>query len=224
MSLNMADCNLSRLKKFAEGNETFQKTFFKKNEEHLLKLVNEGQNPRTLFIGCSDSRVIPDLIVQSRPGDLFVIRNVGNFVAPYKPDEDFHSTAAGIEYAVGVLQVSEIIICGHSHCGAIAALYQSSCQTSMVHTAKWLTLGEKAKTMAIAALGEHAEQDDLLRATEQLSIVTQIENLLTYPYVKKLVDDERLFIHGWYYDIGTGGIDYYDPESFQFRPLSELGN
>lgn len=224
MSLNMADCNLSRLKKFAEGNETFQKTFFKKNEEHLLKLVNEGQNPRTLFIGCSDSRVIPDLIVQSRPGDLFVIRNVGNFVAPYKPDEDFHSTAAGIEYAVGVLQVSEIIICGHSHCGAIAALYQSSCQTSMVHTAKWLTLGEKAKTMAIAALGEHADQEDLLRATEQLSIVTQIENLLTYPYVKKLVEEEKLFIHGWYYDIGTGGIDYYDPESFQFRPLSELGN
>lgn len=212
-----------RLKKFAEGNETFQKTYFRKNEEHLLRLAKDGQNPKTLFIGCSDSRVIPDLIVQSRPGDLFVIRNVGNFVAPYKPDEDFHSTAAGIEYAVGVLEVSEIIICGHSHCGAIESLYKNSCETTMVHTAKWLTLGEKAKSMAIIALGENADKNDLLRATEHLSIVTQIENLLTYPYVKKLVDEDKLFIHGWYYDINTGGIEYYDPDSFQFRPLSELG-
>lgn len=224
LSQNGSINNAQRLKKFADGNETFQQTYFKKHEEHLLKLVKEGQNPKTLFIGCSDSRVIPDLIVQSTPGDLFVIRNVGNFVAPYKPDEDFHSTAAGIEYAVWVLEVSEVIICGHSHCGAIEALYKTTCDTSMIHTAKWLTLGEKAKSMAITALGANAEKEDLLRATEHLSIVTQIENLLTYPYVKKLVDEEKLFIHGWYYDIETGGIEYYDPDSYQFRPLSELGD
>ncbi|KFN40211.1 MAG: carbonic anhydrase [Sulfuricurvum sp. MLSB] len=212
------------LKEFVAGNETFQQTYFKKHEAQLLSLVKEGQNPRALFIGCSDSRVIPDLIIQSNPGDLFVIRNVGNFVAPYKPDEDFHSTAAGIEYAVGVLEVSEIIICGHSHCGAIEALYKSSCDTSMVHTAKWLTLGEKAKTMAMLALGESADKTELLRATEYLSIVTQIENLLTYPYVKKLVEEDKLFIHGWYYDIETGGIEYYDPDSYQFRPLSDLAD
>lgn len=221
--MSLSNQNIQRLKKFAEGNETFQQSYFKKNEEHLLQLAKEGQNPRTLFIGCSDSRVIPDLIVQSRPGDLFVVRNVGNFVAPYKPDEDFHSTAAGIEYAVGVLKVSEIIICGHSHCGAIAALYNPTCDTGMVHTAKWLTLGEKAKSMAMLALGENAVHEELLRATEHLSIVTQIENLLTYPYVKKLVNEEKLFIHGWCYDIETGAIEYYDPDTYQFRPLSELG-
>lgn len=214
--------SLQRLKEFAEGNETFQQTYFKKHETQLLNLVKEGQHPRALFIGCSDSRVIPDLIVQSNPGDLFVIRNVGNFVAPYKPDEDFHSTAAGIEYAVNVLGVSEIIICGHSHCGAIESLYKTTCDTSMIHTAKWLTLGEKAKSMAIVALGENAEKEELLRATEQLSIVTQIENLLTYPYVKSRVNEEKLFIHGWYYDIETGAIEYYDPDSYQFRPLSDL--
>jgi carbonic anhydrase len=224
LNLNAADQSVQRLKEFAEGNETFQQTYFKKNEAHLLSLVKEGQNPRTLFIGCSDSRVIPDLIIQSDPGDLFVVRNIGNFVAPYKPDEDFHSTAAAIEYAVSVLEVSEIIICGHSHCGAIAALYKNSCQTSMVHTAKWLTLGEKAKTMAMITLGKDAPYEELLRATEQLSIVTQIENLLTYPYVKKLAEEEKVFIHGWYYDIETGAIDYYDPDTYQFRPLSEIGN
>lgn len=223
LSKNAADLSVQRLKEFAEGNETFQQTYFKQHEARLLNLVKEGQNPRALFIGCSDSRVIPDLIVQSNPGDLFVVRNVGNFVAPYKPDEDFHSTAAGIEYAVLVLGVSEIIICGHSHCGAIDALYKSSCDTSMIHTAKWLTLGEKAKGIAITALGENAPREELLRATERLSIVTQIENLLTYPYVKKLVDEDKLFIHGWYYDIETGAIEYYDPDFYEFRPLSELG-
>ncbi|MFZ5375951.1 MAG: carbonic anhydrase [Campylobacterota bacterium] len=222
MNSNPSDLSVQRLKEFAEGNETFQKTYFRKNEAQLLKLAKEGQNPKTLFIGCSDSRVIPDLIVQSNPGDLFVIRNVGNFVAPYKPDEDFHSTAAGIEYAVNVLGVSEIIICGHSHCGAIESLYKTTCDTSMIHTAKWLTLGEKAKSMALIALGDNAPKENLLRTTEQLSIITQIENLLTYPYVKNLVDEDKLFIHGWYYDIETGTIDYYDPDSYQFRPLSDL--
>jgi len=224
LSLNASDQSTQRLKEFAEGNETFQQTYFKKHEAQLLNLVKEGQNPRALFIGCSDSRVIPDLIIQSNPGDLFVIRNVGNFVAPYKPDEDFHSTAAGIEYAVTILEVSEIIICGHSHCGAIEALFKTTCDTSMVHTAKWLTLGEKAKSMALLALGNNAPKEDLYRATEHLSIVTQIENLLTYPYVKKLVEEDKLFIHGWYYDIETGAIEYYDPDSYQFRPLSELGD
>jgi carbonic anhydrase len=224
LSLNASDQSTQRLKEFAEGNETFQQTYFKKHEAQLLNLVKEGQNPRALFIGCSDSRVIPDLIIQSNPGDLFVIRNVGNFVAPYKPDEDFHSTAAGIEYAVTILEVSEIIICGHSHCGAIEALYKTTCDTSMVHTAKWLTLGEKAKSMALLALGSNAPKEDLYRATEHLSIVTQIENLLTYPYVKKLVEEDKLFIHGWYYDIETGAIEYYDPDTYQFRPLSELGD
>ncbi|MCX6061259.1 MAG: carbonic anhydrase [Campylobacterales bacterium] len=223
LSRNSSDKSAQLLQEFVKGNETFQQTYFKKHEKQLLNLVQNGQTPRALFIGCSDSRVIPDLIVQTHPGDLFVVRNVGNFVAPYKPDEDFHSTAAGIEYAVAILEVSEIIICGHSHCGAIEALYNPTCNMSMVHTAKWLTLGEKAKSMAMIALGENAPREELLRATEQLSVVTQIENLLTYPYVKKLAEEEKLFIHGWYYDIETGAIEYYDPELFQFRPLSELG-
>jgi carbonic anhydrase len=224
LNVTVSDKSVQRLKEFAKGNETFQKTYFKNNEVALLSLVKEGQNPRALFIGCSDSRVIPDLIVQTRPGDLFVVRNVGNFVAPYKLDEDFHSTAAAIEYAVGVLNVSEIIICGHSHCGAIEALYNPTCDRSMVHTAKWLTLGEKAKSMALLALGTGVDKATLLRATEHLSIVTQIENLLTYPYVRQLVETENLFIHGWYYDIETGAIEYYDPDSYQFRPLNTLGD
>ncbi len=211
------------LKKFAEGNELFKKIHFKKNEESFLELAQNGQNPKTLFIGCSDSRVIPDLIVQSNPGDLFVVRNVGNFVPPFHPDEDYHATATGIEYAVSVLNVSEIIICGHSHCGAINHLYMPINDASLVHTKKWLDLGEKAKSMALLSLGINCEKEKLLRITEKLSVIVQIENLLTYPEVKEKVDNDTLHIYGWYYDIETGSIDYYDPDSYQFTPLNSLG-
>jgi len=208
-----------KLAEYARGNALFQRAYFKKHEEDLLDLVENGQHPKALFIGCSDSRVIPDLMVQTKPGDLFVIRNVGNFVPPYKPDEDFHATASGIEYAVSVLEVSEIIICGHSHCGACKALYEPINDPSLVHTKKWLQLGEKAKTMALLSHGKDGDKEELLRATERLSIVSQIDNLLTYPYIKKRLDRESLYIHGWYYNIEDGSIEYYDPENYEFKPL-----
>ncbi|MEA1956507.1 MAG: carbonic anhydrase [Campylobacterota bacterium] len=212
-----------KLEDYAQGNQLFR-TYFKKNKESLLNLVKNGQSPKALFIGCSDSRVIPDLMVQSDPGDLFVIRNVGNFVPPYKPDEDFHSTASGIEYAVSVLNVEEIIICGHSHCGACACLYEDIIDPSLIHTKKWLELGESAKKTAILSLGADANKEELLRLTEKLSVIKQIENILTYPNVKKRFQNEDLSIHGWYYNMETGKIDYYNAETYEFLPLKELTN
>lgn len=209
------------LEDYAEGNQLF-KSYFKKNKESLLKLVTSGQSPKALFIGCSDSRVIPDLMVQSDPGDLFVIRNVGNFVPPYKPDEDFHATASGIEYAVSILKVKEIIICGHTHCGACSSLYEVLDDPSLIHTKKWLELGESAKTNAILSLGVNAPKEELLRLTEKLSIMKQIDNILTYPIIKKRFENGTLSIHGWYYDIETGNIDYYNAETYEFLPLKDL--
>ena len=211
------------LQDYAHGNKLF-KSYFKKNQEALLHLVITGQAPKALFIGCSDSRVIPDMMVQSNPGDLFVIRNVGNFVPPYSPDDDFHSTATGIEYAVSVLNVEEIIICGHTHCGACEHLYKTIEDDSLIHTKKWLELGESAKKSAILSLGNNAPKEDLLRLTEKLSVMNQIENLLTYPQVKKRFEDGSLSIHGWYYDIETGNIDYYNGETYEFLPLKDLVN
>ena len=209
------------LQQYAQGNKLFR-SYFKKNKESLLNLVISGQSPKALFIGCSDSRVIPDLMVQSNPGDLFVIRNVGNFVPPFKPDTDFHATASGIEYAVSVLKVQEIIICGHTHCGACNHLYENIEDPSLVHTKKWLELGESAKTSAILSLGADAPKEDLLRLTEKLSVIKQIENILTYPVVKKRFEDGELSIHGWYYDIETGKIEYYNAETYEFLPLNDL--
>lgn len=209
------------LSNFAEGNELFQRAYFKKHEKELLRLARSGQRPKALFIGCSDSRVIPDLMIQSNPGDLFVVRNVGNFVPPYKADEDYHGTGAGIEYAVSVLNVAEIIICGHTHCGACQALYEPIDDPALIHVKKWLDLGEKAKSMAMVSLGANADREELLRLTEKLSIITQIENLMTYPYVKQKLENDELYIHGWCYDIENGNIEYYDPDTYQFISLSK---
>ena len=213
---------MKRVSTLLKGNELFKKSYFKKNEKELLDLAENGQHPKALFIGCADSRVVPNLITHASPGDLFVIRNVGNFVAPFKPDEDFHATASGIEYAVSALNVSEIIICGHTHCGAIEALYSGVDTSAFIHTKKWLTLGDKAKSLAVMAIGEEADKTELLRLTEKLSVVTQIENLLTYPYVKEKVDAGTLHIHGWVYDIETGQIEYYDPDESVYRALNSL--
>ncbi|MEN4052391.1 MULTISPECIES: carbonic anhydrase [Sulfurimonas] len=209
------------LQKYAAGNELFR-TYFKKNKESLLELVKSGQSPKALFIGCSDSRVIPDLMLQTNPGDLFVLRNVGNFVPPYKPDEDFHATASGIEYAVSVLKVQEIIICGHTHCGACKALYEPIEDASLIHTKKWLELGENAKKSAILSLGADADKEALLRLTEKLSVINQIDNILSYPSVKTRFEDGSLHIHGWCYDIETGKIEYYNADTYEFLPLKEL--
>jgi len=209
------------IQSYVQGNEFFR-TYFKKNKEELLKLVTDGQQPRTLFIGCSDSRVIPDMILHTKPGELFVVRNVGNFVPPYSPDDDYHATATGIEYAVSVLEVKEIIICGHSYCGACEALYKELDEKTLIHTRKWLSLGLQAKKSALLSLGNNADKEELLRLTEKLSIINQIENILTYPKVKERFENGDLDIHGWYYYIENGKIEYYDANRYEFIPLDTL--
>ena len=207
---------------YSKGNSTFQKSYFKNHEKELLDLAQNGQHPKALFIGCADSRVVPNLITQSAPGDLFVLRNVGNLVAPYNPDEDYHATASGIEYAVSALKVSEIIICGHTHCGAVHSMFLEIDSPALIHTKKWLDLGKKAKNFALLTLGKDADKEKLYRLTEKLSVVSQIEHLLTYPEVKKAVDLDQLHIHGWVYDIASGEIEYYDPDAGTFKSLSKL--
>ncbi len=105
-----------------KGNKKFREVSFPKYEGDLKELVENGQKPEILFVGCSDSRVTPDLMLDTKPGDMFILRNVGNFVPPYSQDDDFHGSSAVIEYAVSILGVKHIIICGHSHCGACKSL------------------------------------------------------------------------------------------------------
>ena len=203
------------------GSQKFQEKTFKKHENEFYKLATEGQSPRILFIGCCDSRVLPNLITNTGPGDLFIVRNIGNFVAPYKPDEDFHSTAAAIEYAVSVLEVDDIIVCGHSQCGAIASLYKEDTNDNkeFIHINTWLQLGAPAKAF-VQERASDASKKDKLTMTEEISVLFQLENLMTYPSVKQRVEEGKLFLNGWHYDIESGEIFAYNDENREFLPLS----
>ena len=208
------------LKEFEKGHKSFQKVKFNQNKERFKQLVSEGQSPKALFIGCSDSRVMPAMITGSGVGDLFIIRNIGNFVAPYNPNADFHATASAIEYAVSVLEISDVIVCGHSHCGAIAALYKDiKPSAENIHTVKWLELGQEAKKVALLA-HRNSTPEVMHRYTEKISVVYQLDNLLTYPAVKRRVEEGTLHLHGWHYDIENGSIEYYDDENYEFKALT----
>ena len=210
---------MEKISEFEKGHQYFRTVRFKENEERFKKLVEEGQSPKALFIGCSDSRVMPAMITGSGPGDLFIVRNIGNFVPPFSPDNDFHATAAAIEYAVSHLEVSDIIVCGHSDCGAIKACFESHKPTEEnIHTVKWLQLGEPARNLALRSLpGDSLEaQRDF---AEKASVVFQLENLLSYPPVRRRVDAGTLFLHGWHYDLSNGEIYYFDEIDLEFKPL-----
>ncbi len=204
-----------------EGNITFQNSTFKDYKDDFKTLVEKGQNPEVLFIGCSDSRVVPELIMDSKPGDMFILRNVGNFIPVFKADNDFHGSAAAIEFAVSVLNVKHIIVCGHSHCGACKALYkQIDDEIGMIHVKKWLELGKTAKEYVLQNYST-LTQEEKYRQTEKYSILCQLKNLITYPEVKKRIENKSLKIHGWYYKIEDGSIEYYNDREDKFFNLKD---
>ena len=205
-----------------KGNKKFREARFPKYEDDLKQLVETGQKPEVLFIGCSDSRVTPDLMLDTKPGDMFILRNVGNFEPPYHADNDYHGSSAAIEYAVSVLEVKHIIVCGHSHCGACKSLYHDIGNSpDLIHVKKWLELGKRAKEYTLLAIQDKSDKEKLYRATERISIVHQMENLLTFPEVERKVKSGELQIHGWYYKIEDGTIEYYDGEECSFETLKE---
>ncbi len=212
---------MAKLEEFIKGHQEFKSVKFRQNEERFKTLVTQGQNPKALFIGCSDSRVMPALITGSEAGDLFIVRNIGNFVPPFAPDNDFHSTASAIEYAVSHLEVSDIIVCGHSDCGAIKALFKPYKKTEEnVHTIKWLELGLGAKEMTLNSF-PNASKELQLDFTEKVSVLFQLDNLLSYPGVKRRVEEGKLFLHAWHYNLVSGEILYFDEDELEFKLLGE---
>lgn len=197
----MPDDLLNRLRRF-------EKRYFPQYRREFRALVDQGQQPTTLFIGCSDSRLVPHLLTASGPGELFVVRNVGNFVPPFDASHGYHGTCAAIEFAVLNLNVRDIVVCGHSHCGAIRALYGEP-HPEAVHMREWLELGRGATLPVIPC-------ENALRRTEQRSLILQLERLLEYPMVASRVIKGEIFLHGWHYLIEEGRVDVLDVESSRF--------
>lgn len=192
------------------GLSRFRKHFFPEFQARYRRLVEEGQKPGTLFIGCSDSRVVPTAITDSGPGDLFVVRNVGNIVPPYETNEGHHGVSAAIDFAVDVLRVRDIVVCGHSHCGALRALYEEP-PTVSDNLRRWLELAEPAKV-------DEPMSEDMLRRTERRSIVVQLDRLMDFPNVRAGVEAGEIALHGWHYVIEDGVVHILDVESGRFEP------
>jgi carbonic anhydrase len=202
----MPDEMLERLRRFKDD-------AFPQYRAQFQQLVDDGQQPLTLFIGCSDSRIVPYLLTGAGPGELFLVRNVGAFVPPYDQSHGFHGTAAAIEFAVLNLSVKRIVVCGHTHCGAIRALY-GEVPAAAQNLVRWLDLGREA-TLPIADPGP-----EVLRRTEQRAIVLQLERLMDYPMVRERVETGSLTLHGWHYVIEEGEVHVFDVRRGGFVPAS----
>ena len=187
----------------------FRTDYFPRFRKKFRQLVDHGQHPSVLFIGCSDSRVVPHLLMDCGPGELFIERNVGNLVPPHDAVSGYHGTGAAIEFAVLRLGVKHIVVCGHSHCGAIRALYDDDRSPETPHINQWLEL-------ARGAMLPLAPSEETLRRTEQRSIVFQLERLMAYPMVAQGVHAGRLFLHGWHYLIEDGRVMVLDLSSGTF--------
>lgn len=216
----------------------FHSDYFPRHQQRFQDLVAHGQHPKTLFIGCSDSRLVPYLLTGAGPGELFLVRNVGALVPPYdqvierpplaplapSPPKGgaslgaarrlagLHGTMAAIEFAVLSLKVERIIVCGHSHCGAIRTAYEGAPAEAVALTA-WLRLVDEA----LLPVQSGAEA---LRRTEQRAVVLQLERLMAYPMVRREVEAGRLSLHGWHYVIEDGEVHVFDAEQGAFVPAS----
>jgi carbonic anhydrase len=199
-----------------ENNIKFQQKIVPTIKNDLLDLAQNGQKPQILFITCSDSRINPDLIFNTKPGDIFVVRNIGNFVAKY--GEEYSECACAIEYALEVLDIKHIIVCGHSKCGACATIHQSIDNPKLKNIQKWLKLTKDIKKDALEVNKNNGK--DLYQTTEKISIIHQLKNLETFPNVKSRLENNKLKIDGWYYDIQNGNIEAYDKIKNDFTKLT----
>jgi len=198
------------------GFQRFRTEVFPQQEE-LFKALATAQNPRAMFITCADSRIVPELITQSAPGDLFVSRNVGNVVPAYGQMMGGVSTA--IEYAVMALGVQHIIVCGHSDCGAMKAVLNPQSLERMPTVKAWLRHSEVALRVVEENCG--CDGHDTLGILTEENVVAQLNHLCTHPSVAARLANGQLFIHGWVYDIETSEIKAYDAEKGEFRLIGE---
>jgi len=210
------------MRKLIAGIHRFQKQYWDENRELYRRLAEHGQFPDALFITCCDSRVAPLTITQAQPGDLFILRNIGNFVPPYSEDTlDETGVAAAVEYAVEHVAVRDIIVCSHSDCGAMKALWEERGKYSATpNISRWLRHGDR--TMAVVAANyPELSLEERCDITAKENVLVQIENLRTYPVVQKAAREGRLHVHAWYHVLGTGTILRYSPEKEQFETIVE---
>jgi len=187
-----------------EGFRRFRDGYWREHEPLFQKLAADGQSPRAMVIACADSRVSPQTVFQTGPGEIFTVRNVANLVPPYAPDAAYHGTSAALEFAVRILEVRHIVVMGHSSCGGIGALLRGA-DRGNDFILPWMGIAAKAREEALAAAP--ADPGSAQRLCEHGAIKVSLENLRTFPWVRERVENGLLELHGCHFDIEHGQLE-----------------
>ncbi len=217
----MTTNNISRdINIFLKGFRRFQHHYFDRNPELFGRLYTEGQRPRALMVACCDSRCDPGVLTDSAPGDMFVVRNVANLVPPYIQATTYAGTTSAIAFAICNLGVEHVIVMGHARCGGIRALMENKppCCDEELLIAKWLGIAADARQQVLKELPGKPHEIQT-RACEQASILKSLENLMSYPWIIRRVNEGKLALHGWYFDMENGTLMQYDSETGEFRVI-----
>lgn len=207
------------MKKLIQGIVEFKKNLTDEKRALFAQLAL-GQKPDTLFIACSDSRVVPNLFASTNPGDLFVLRNVGNLMPPFEALTSDDSAAAVLEFSIFTLNIRDIVVCGHSECGAMQALVNGIHTSQCSHLELWLKHGEGALKQVRngvtldPSLSEHNQ-------LSQMNVLEQMKHISTYPFIKERIKKQQLRLHGWWFDIAQANVYCYENELNQFVLIDE---
>lgn len=198
-----------------EGYSAFAAGRLRTEQDRYRELAEAGQSPEVMVVGCCDSRVSPEVIFDARPGELFVVRNVGNLIPPYAPDGKAHGVSAALEFAVGALRVKHIVVLGHARCGGVRAFAEEHGPLSPGDfIGKWMALMAPAADK-VGARGT-APMDDYLARLEQASVVNSLDNLMTFPRLATLIEKGKIATHGAYFGVASGDLSVLDKASGKF--------
>ena len=204
-------------KQLIDGYRTFATQRLPTEQSRYRELSERGQSPETMLIGCSDSRVSPEVIFDAGPGELFVVRNVANLVPVYQPDSGTHGVSAALEYAVNVLKVKHIVVLGHAQCGGIRAFVDKIQPLSPGDfIGKWMQMF--VKPGEVVEQREHESMQDFVVRIEKAAVFRSLENLMTFPFVRERVESGEMQLHGAYFGVAKGSLFVLDPVAKEFLP------
>jgi carbonic anhydrase len=202
-----------------DGYGAFARGRLQAEQHRYRELAERGQSPEIMVIGCCDSRVSPEVIFDARPGELFVVRNVANLVPPYTPDGAYHGVSAALEFGVGALKVKHIVVLGHAHCGGVKAFAEDAEPISPGDfIGRWMSL----MAPAASKIGPRGtlSQAEYLERMEKASVANSLDNLMTFPRLRKLIERGAVALHGAYFGVATGELSVLDRATGQFHPVA----
>jgi carbonic anhydrase len=210
------------LDRLLQGFADFRLGYYREHLDLFEKLATEGQSPKILIIGCADARVDPGILTQTRPGDIFTVRNIAAMVPPalIPPDQAQHGTSAAIEFAVRGLEVEHVVILGHALCGGIAALVDGdkSAFADYDYLSTWTAIAQDVRDDAVEKL-KGRSKEEILRVVEQAAVVNSVRNLMSFPWVAERVNAGTLVLHAWWFNLTKGQLYAFNPAALAFEPV-----